>query len=62
MDNRTKRALINTVILYIKVLLGLFISIVTTRIVLDTLGVEDFGTYNVVVGMVAMFSSSTKLE
>ena len=56
MDNRTKRALINTVILYIKVLLGLFISIVTTRIVLDTLGVEDFGTYNVVVGMVAMLA------
>lgn len=36
-------------------LLILFVSLYTSRIVLNTLGVEDFGIYNVVGGFVAMF-------
>lgn len=34
----------------------LFVSIYTTRVVLEVLGVEDFGVYNVVCGFVTMFS------
>ncbi len=33
----------------------LFISLYTTRVVLDVLGVEDYGVYNVVCGFVALF-------
>lgn len=34
----------------------LFVSLYTSRVVLNTLGVEDFGVYNVVAGFVSMFS------
>lgn len=34
----------------------MLISLYTSRVVLETLGVEDFGIYNVVGGVVAMFS------
>ena len=37
-------------------LLSMTISLYTSRIVLDALGVEDYGVYNVVGGVVAMFS------
>lgn len=45
----------NTLFLYGRMLLVLFVSIYTTRIVLNVLGVNDYGTYNVVCGFVAMF-------
>ena len=50
-----QRVLKNTGILYIKMSITMFISLYSTRIVLNTLGVEDFGIYNVVGGLVAMF-------
>src|SRR5690606_30022642 len=37
-------------------LLVMAISLYTSRVVLNTLGVEDFGIYNVVGGIVVMFS------
>lgn len=41
--------------LYIRMLLTMGISLYTSRVVLNTLGVEDFGIYSVVGGVVAMF-------
>ncbi len=41
--------------LYIRMLLMMGISLYTSRVVLNTLGVEDFGIYSVVGGVVAMF-------
>ncbi len=41
--------------LYIRMFLIMGVSLYTTRIVLDVLGVEDFGIYNVVAGFVSMF-------
>ena len=49
-----KRILKNTVMLYIRMFLILGISLYTSRIILKHLGVEDFGIYNVVGGIVAM--------
>ena len=46
----------NTIVLYIRMLLTLMVSLYTSRVVLQTLGVEDYGVYNVVGGIVAMFS------
>ncbi len=41
--------------LYFRMLLTMAVSLYTSRIVLNTLGVEDFGIYNVVGGFVTMF-------
>lgn len=52
----TKRIAKNTGLLYIRTLLTMFVSLYTSRVVLNTLGIEDFGIYNVVGGIVVMFS------
>lgn len=51
-----KRIAKNTVALYIRMLLGMVVSLYTSRVVLATLGVEDFGVYGVVGSVVGMFS------
>lgn len=51
-----KRIAKNTGYLYIRTFITMAISIYTSRIVLDALGVEDYGIYNVVGGFVAMLS------
>lgn len=50
-----KRIAKNTLLLYIRTIFVMVISLYTSRVVLSTLGVEDFGIYNVVGGVVAMF-------
>jgi len=45
----------NTWMLYIRMMLSMFISLYTSRLVLKILGVEDYGIYNVVGGVVSMF-------
>lgn len=51
-----KRLAKNTMMLYFRQILILLVSLYTVRVVLNTLGVEDFGIYNVVAGIVSMFS------
>lgn len=51
-----KRIAKNTAFLYIRMILVLLVSLITTRIVLKALGVVDYGIYNVVAGFVSMFS------
>lgn len=46
----------NTILLYVRMLITMAISLYTSRVVLATLGVEDFGVYNVVGGVVTMFT------
>ncbi len=46
----------NTMMLYIRMLLSMVVSLYTSRVVLEVLGVEDYGIYGVVGGVVAMFS------
>lgn len=50
-----KRIAKNTLLLYVRMLFMMTISLYTSRVVLNTLGVEDYGIYNVVGGIVAMF-------
>ena len=52
----TKRLIKNTGFLYIRMVIMMLISLYTSRVVLKILGVEDFGIYNVVGGVVTMFS------
>lgn len=46
----------NTLLLYFRTLLIMAITLYTSRVILNALGVEDYGIYNVVGGVVAMFS------
>ena len=54
--SNSKRIAKNTVMLYIRMLLSMVVSLYTSRVVLQTLGVEDYGIYGVVGGVVGMFS------
>ena len=56
-DNSSSNKLVakNTLLLYLRQFLILAISLYTSRIVLDTLGVSDYGIYNVVGSVVTMF-------
>lgn len=58
MNNSTnnKRIAKNTILLYGRMLFLLLIGLYTSRVVLAALGVDDFGVYNVVGGIVAMFT------
>lgn len=46
----------NTMMLYFRMLLNMIVSFYTSRIVLDALGIDDFGIYNVVGGIVVLFT------
>ena len=55
-SQNSKRIAKNTFFLYFRQLLTMVVSLYTSRIILQALGVVDYGVYNVVGGMVAMFS------
>lgn len=52
----TRRIAKNTLMLYFRMLFLMFLGLFTSRIVLQALGVSEYGIYNVVGGFVAMFS------
>lgn len=54
-SENNKRIARNTMLLYVRMLFMMAVSLFTSRVVLNTLGVEDYGIYNVVGGVVAMF-------
>lgn len=55
-SENTKRIAKNTAILYIRMLLVMAVTLYTSRVVLQILGMEDFGIYNVVGGIVSFLS------
>lgn len=55
MSNNNKRIAINTLFLYGRMLFCMFVSFFTTRIVLQALGVVDYGLVNAIGGIVGMF-------
>ena len=52
----SKRIFKNTIILYVRMIIVLLISLYTSRIILKALGVDDFGLYNVVGGVVGVLT------
>ena len=42
--------------MYIRMFVMMIIGLYTSRVILNTLGIEDYGIYNVVGGVVTMFS------
>ena len=55
-SDNNKRIAKNTIYMYLRMLITMFVSLYTSRIVLQTLGVEDFGIYNIVGGVVVLFT------
>ena len=53
--NTNKRIAQNTLFLYFRTLVILLVSLYTSRVVLNVLGIDDYGIYNVVGGIVLMF-------
>lgn len=51
-----KLVLKNSIMLYIRMGLVMLVSLYTSRILLQALGIEDYGIYNIVGGVVIMFS------
>lgn len=51
-----RRVAKNTILLYVRMLFTMVVSLYTSRIVLATLGIDDFGIYNVIGGVIAIFS------
>lgn len=54
-DNK-KRIAKNTVVLYIRMIVVMLITLYTSRVVLKALGVDDFGLYGVIGGVVGLFA------
>ncbi len=50
------RVVMNTGLLYGKMLVTIFISLYSTRLVLSALGARDFGIFNLIAGVIAMLS------
>lgn len=46
----------NTIYLYLRTLVVMFVTLFTSRVILQSLGVEDYGIYNVVGGIITIFS------
>ena len=55
-QSNTKRIAKNTIMLYFRQILIMLVSLYTVRVVLNVLGAEDYGIYNVVAGVVTMFN------
>ena len=56
MNNDNKKIATNTIFLYIRMRVVLGLSLYTTRVVLNILGIVDYGIYNIVCGFVSMFA------
>ena len=55
-SQNNKRIAKNTLMLYIRMFLIMLVTLYTSRVILKALGVEDFGLYNIVGGVVVLFT------
>ena len=57
MGSNNKTIAKNAIFLYVRMIVTVAISFYTARVLLQELGVENYGTYNLVGGIVLLFSS-----
>lgn len=55
MDTSSK-VMVNSVILYIKIIISMLLSLVTVPVILHALGENDYGIYNLIAGIIAMLA------
>jgi O-antigen/teichoic acid export membrane protein len=56
-SNNSKRIAKNSMMLYFRMIFTMAVSLYTSRVILDVLGVSEYGIYNVIGGVVMMFSA-----
>ena len=54
--NSNNRIVINTAILYFKLFFEIVVNLYSTRLILNAMGVVDFGIVNLISGIVALLS------
>ena len=54
--NGSTRIVKNTGVLYLRMLLTVFINLYSTRLILSSLGIDDFGLFSVIGGVIGMLS------
>ena len=52
----TKRIIKNSLMMYAIMFLTIIVGIYTSRVVLTTLGIDDFGIYSLIAGLVILFT------
>lgn len=55
-QSNNKQIAKNALALYVRMFISMLVGLYTSRVILQALGVEDYGVYNVVGGFVSMFS------
>lgn len=55
-NEKNKRIAKNTMLLYIRMLFTMAVSLYTSRVIMNTLGISDFGIYNIIGGVIILFS------
>ena len=50
------RVILNTAILYAKMAISISVGLISTRLTLEALGIEDYGIFNLVAGIVSMLT------
>ena len=58
MTPENKRITVNTIALYVKLFVSIAVGVFSSRIVLNALGVTNYGLYNVVGSIVVMINSA----
>ncbi|AZB28237.1 hypothetical protein [Chryseobacterium balustinum] len=53
---QSDKVLFNTGSLYIKIIVNAFVTLVSTRIVLKELGIDSYGLYNLIAGIITMLA------
>lgn len=56
MIKKADKVVLNTIILYIKMIISVILTLVSTRLVLSSLGATDYGIFNLLAGVIAMLS------
>lgn len=59
MQQKSGRIAKNTVFLYLRMMIVMFINLFAVRVVLNALGEEDYGIYNVIAGVITLLSGVT---
>ena len=57
--NPSNRIIVNTLAQYIRTIINMVLSLYSSRLVLELLGVDDYGVYSLVAGVVSMLSFLT---
>ena len=55
-NSENKRLAKNTIFLYVRMILTMLVGLYTSRVILQVLGVSDFGVFNIVGGTISLFA------